>query len=445
MAGGETDISYRSDTVVSDLLSEIITQGVSYGRGDGMRGRRVLVEFVSANPNGPLTIGHGRGGALGDALAGAARFAGADARSEFYVNDATNSRQMTRFAQAVNARLSAKSDSGYLDDGGYPEEYVARVAEAVASRLAQSAGAQDLRATLMASAAFVREEQEAVLRQFGLHFDNWFSEADLHGKGVVAHTVRRLRDSGFAFEQGGALWLRSTAFGDEDDRTLVRADGTPTYLAGDLAYHADKFTRGYDILIDVWSADHAGYVGRTRAGLAALGYDPTRLKVVLHGSVRFIRDGAEVRGDLSGAGGVSLEDALEDIPASTVRLMFLRAPAEAPIDLDANLARRADRSNPAWRIQEALRLCAKAKIAEGTGASSDTITDSLAVFPELVRRAAESLWPHHITDWALDLSDRILILAATGGLSSKSAHAAQIALTNALDLLGVSRENDTDV
>ena len=428
---------------MNDLFNEIITRGAEYGRGDGMRGRRVLVEFVSANPNGPLTIGHGRGGALGAALAGAAAFAGADVTREFYVNDASNSRQMARFAQAVRARLSVAKEggAGRLDDGGYPEENVTRIADALSLKFAGKI--PDLKTVQAAAAALVRGEQEDTLRKFGLTFDNWFSEADLHAKGTVAQTVRRLRDSGFAFEQGGALWLRSTAFGDDDDRTLVRADGTPTYLAGDLAYHADKFARGYDLLIDVWSADHAGYVERTRAGLAALGYDPARLRIVLHGPVRFLRDGTEVRGGQFG-GAVTLEDALEEIPASAARLMLLRVPAEVPLDLDGDLAERTDRANPAWRVREALNLVVSVAL-RATETTPPSIAEGLAAFPDVVRRAAESLWPHHVMDWTLDFADRILSAAATGGLSGPAAHASRIALTNALDLLGISRENDADV
>ena len=440
--------------IVEELLNDILAQGKNYGRGAALKGRRALTEFVSANPNGPLTIGHGRGGALGDALAGLLLFAGAQTDREFYVNDATNSRQMTRFAQATLARLIAApgETAARLDDGGYPEEYVSRVASALAPRFAGTT--PTLRQALEQATQFVRSEQEATLAKFGLRFDHWFSEAELHAKGAVAQTVRRLRDSGFAYEQGGALWLRSTAFGDEDDRTLVRADGTPTYLAGDLAYHADKFARGYDLLVDIWSADHAGYIERTRAGLAALGYDPSRLRIILHGRVRFLQDGTEVRGGPFGqpGGAVTLEDVLEQVPANATRFLLLRVPAEVSLDLDGDLALRTDRANPLWRVNEARRLCREAaqkggaeKADKSVSEAETSLLETLTAFPDVARRAAEELWAHHITDWAIGLSDKILINAARNELPSRLAQASAIALENSLDLLGIFRKNSGDV
>ena len=435
---------------MTDALNTILAQGKQYGRGAALTGRRALVEFVSANPNGPLTIGHGRGAALGDALTALLAFAGAKAEREFYVNDATNSRQMTRFAQAVRSRLvaSARGQSVRRDDYGYPEEYVAPIVATLAPEF--SGREPTLPQVLEAATRRVRGEQEATLTRFGVRFDHWFSEAELHARGTVAQTVQRLRVSGYAYDQGGAIWLRSTAFGDEADRTLVRTDGTPTYLAGDLAYHADKFARGYDLLVDIWSADHAGYVERTRAGLSALGYDASRLRIILHGPVRFLKDGTEVRGGQIG-GAVTLEDVLEEMPADAARLSLLRVPAEIPLDLDGDLAARQDRANPLWRLQEAQRLCLRAEETEKTGdlvrmvEAENALTESLRAFPGVAQRAAEELWAHHITDWALSLSDKILTNAARGELSPAVAQASRYALENSLDLLGILRENTADV
>jgi arginyl-tRNA synthetase len=431
------------------VLRAIVEAGLAYGRSDKGRGQRVLLEFVSANPNGPVTAERGRGGVLGDTLAALLDFTGYAPTREFYVNDATNSRQMRQFARVVWANYrrllgeeAGSADGALANDGGYPDEFVERVArELVGSegdRLNAPSVDESLARVQEAAARLMRREQEETLASLGVRFDSWFSESNLHAHGAVGRVLARLRDAGHAYEQGSALWLRSTHFGDEADRTLVRADGTPTYLAGDLAYHAHKFERGYDILIDIWSDDHAGYVERTRAGLAALGYDPARLHILLHGPVRLLKDGTEVKGRFGGV--LTLAELVAEIPRDTARLLLLRGPVDAPLDLDADAASRRDRTNPVAYLGEALRLCdANLPVgdADFTGSYS-MLAEHLGTFPEAVHGAAATRAPGRLLAYALSLADRWIPLARAGGVPALLAQATAVVLTSTLGILGVA-------
>lgn len=334
-------------------------------------GERVLLEFVSANPHNPLSAAHGRGGVIGDSLAALLSHTGNTVTREFYVNDATNSRQMRLFGRAVVGAWRRETGN---------DDYAARVARElkVTRAFAYLSALPPSEAETKAgdiAAKHIRTDQEIDLDRLGVRFDQFFFEGSLHTRGVVQTTLNRLRDAGHAYEKNAALWLRSTAFGDEADRVLLREDGTPTYLAGDLAYHADKFERGFDRLIDVWDTDHAGYIERTRAGLAALGYDPARLHVVLHGPVRVLKDGTELKAGQT----VTLEELLNEAPRDTLRLLLLLASPSASVDIDVDRARRQDSANPLWLIQ---RTCEHAeKEAQST---SVAVTDNAAPAFEVV-------------------------------------------------------------
>jgi arginyl-tRNA synthetase len=448
MVSSLTTTSNLNAAAAAGVLRAIAEGGPGYGRSDGESKGRVLLEFVSANPNGPVTAAHGRGGVLGDTLAALLGFTGSKTTREFYVNDATNSRQMRQFARAVQAHYrrllgddAALADAARADDGGYPDEFVERVARELLAKEGDrlNAPSADWSLALVQEAAtrLMRTEQEETLAALGVRFDAWFSENALLAHGAVERVLARLRDAGHAYEQGGALWLRSTPFGDEADRTLVRADGTPTYLAGDLAYHADKFERGYDTLVDIWSADHAGYVDRTRAGLAALGYDPGRLHILLHGPVRLLKDGTEIKGRFGGV--PTLAEILEETRPDVARLLLLGGPAEAPLDLDADAAMHSDRTNPVAYLREALRRCQEPQPTDGavefTGEEAALI-ETLADFPEEVRRAADKLAPDQLLLYALSLADRWVRLS--GSPPALLARATAVVLTNTLGILGVA-------
>lgn len=422
---------------------DAMAQGADFGRGQGHAGSKVLIEFVSANPNSPLTLGHGRGGVLGDAIANLLAFDGADVTREFYVNDANASGQMRRFVQAVLARYRALVGAPRLSGSdGELGDYPAPFADRLARWVAETAGnryaglAPDLAVRLLTPAITfqVHGEQALTLGRLGIGFDHWFNESDLHARGAVRQSLARMKADDLAYNQAGALWLRSTRFGDESDHVLVRAGGQRTYLAGDLAYHADKFERGYTDLVDVWGSEHAGYTRRTHAGIAALGYDPDKLSIVLHGPVRLIKDGLEVKGGSLGgyADTLTLSELLDDLDADAARFFLLLAPANRPADLDADIARRQDARNPLWRIRQVLKTGSPGAVQTTSANRADELSALVARFPAIVGEAARDLAPDHIARFAVALAD------AAG--PDAAAPAVRVALRNALRLLGIAPE-----
>jgi arginyl-tRNA synthetase len=446
---------------VITTLQQIVTQGATYGHVTPESAKRVLVEYVSADPNGPLTVGHARGGVVGDSLAALLTFAGHTVTREFYVNDATNSRQIERFAQALLHRYRLLLFEAGSFDGDvaprtlsdYPEAYVTDIARKIIEQEGDrflSLPEPDVLLHLQQSATrLIRVEQEDTLNILGLRFDNWFSETELHRHGAVQAILQRLKDAGYTYEQSSAVWLRSTAFGDASDRTLVRPDGTPTYLAGDLAYHADKFERGYEWLIDIWNESHATYIERTRAGLTALGYDANRLSFVLVGQVHLLKNGTEVRGTrMSGPDGTAtLAEALPDIPAETMRLLLLKQETNHSLDMDADVVQRRDRTNPTAYLQDTLHRC-RAFASEGSSVSSAgengvkeypaPLVEELVGFSVAVRQSAEHLAPDWLLGYALNLATHWHSVANQGVMLPLLAQATEVVLTNTLDILGVS-------
>lgn len=452
-----TTTQWTSVTAVS-LLRSLIESGSRFGHHSSSVAKHILIESVSADPNGPITLNHARNGVIGDTLASLFTFAGHSVTREFYVNDATSSRQIQRFARAVLHRyrtllIESGAEVGLassLEISDYPEEYVTDIArgliERVGDRFLTMPEAEAISAAQRETASLIRAEQEKILAALGCRFDNWFPESGLHQRGAVTRILDRLRDGGHTYEQAGALWLRTTAFGDESDRTLVRPDGTPTYLAGDLTYHADKFERGYDQLIDIWNSDHATYIDRTRAGLAALGYDPTRLTIVLHAPVRLLKDGTEVRGTpLSGPdGGITLSETLLEIPADLMRLLLLHRPAEKLLDLDADLVFRSDRSNAVVYLRSALQSCHAEQTGTELKEEVAPLIECLMSFPDEVLAATTSHAPDRILEYGLGIADRWNSFRERGSAFPLLAEATATVLTNTLDILGVSQTGMTE-
>jgi arginyl-tRNA synthetase len=428
-------------------LRAALDAGESFGRSETGAGKRVLVEFVSANPNGPITVAHARGGAIGDALAALFENAGWAAEREFYLNDATNSKQMRVFARSVYAhyrRLLGHDEP--IPEDGYPGEFVAEIAQAfhdeeAEEELAGLTPEQAVAALQEFALDRVLEEQRAALDALGIGRLNWFSEESLRESGAVAATLDALKSAGHAYEENGALWLRSTSFGDAADRALVRADGTPTYLAGDLAYHRDKFERGYDLAVDVWGADHSGYVERTQAGLAALGYDPARLHVALFQPVRLLKDGAEVKSGRLAGGTVTLAELIEEVGRDAARLFLLLRPADAPLDLDIDLARRQDRSNPLFLVRSALER--SAGVATGDVPSTVAPDEAALVakvdaLPSEAAGAAAAFAPDRVARYAVDLAALLHAhLDRPAAPNSAVVAAGRRALERAVALLGL--------
>ena len=477
-------------SALGEALARIVREDAGWGRSDAGAGRRVLFEFVSANPNAPLSVSHGRGGALGDALAALFESCGHAVRREFYVNDVAGARPLRAFAHAVHVRYQrlalgyelqpepkedAADDSG--DDGGEGGEYVADIARAIldqdGDRYARLPEADALETIELRAAGMMAARQRATLEAFGVRFDAWYPESTLHQAGAVAELLDALRAAGHVKEDiNGALWLRSTAFGDEQDRVLVRTDGATTYLATDLAYHQNKFARGFDQLVNVWQADHAGYVARTWAGLRALGHDPERLRVVVYQPVRLLKDGQEARASWSASRFAPLDELLDEVGRDAARLFFLLRSSDTPLDFDVDRARRQDAHNPLYSIQSAhvrccrlLAQCRDLGLSDPAGLSADlsrlthpdeaTLIKKLAELPEAVCEAARACAPYHFVAYIQDLAARFhayyqagrrdatrrIVLARDPALS----HArltlvlgVRIVLRNALTLLGIS-------
>jgi arginyl-tRNA synthetase len=408
------------------VVREIHEAGDAYGRSDIGRGESVQVEFVSANPTGPLSVPHGRGGAIGDVLASLLEWAGYRVSREFYINDAGG--QMERFGRSVEARyLQLLGQDRAVPEDGYHGDYVrdlaARIRERHGDTLADLPEPERLaRLTELGREEMLRE-QKATLERFGVRFDVWYSESELHRSGSVGAVIELLRQRGHTYEAEGALWLRSTAFGDDKDRPLLRSNGQPTYIAADLAYHLDKHRRGFQRLIDIWGPDHHGYIARTKAGMQALGYRAEQLEVLIYQYVRLylggeLRVGSKRAGDI-----IPLDEVIDEVGKDAARFFYLMRGATSALDFDLDLAKRRAPENPVYYVQYAhARTCSILREAEERGVSvknpietdlSALTHDSeldlirkLADFPEQVREAAASREPHRLAFYAQELAAR---------------------------------------
>ncbi|MDR2612248.1 MAG: arginine--tRNA ligase [Deltaproteobacteria bacterium] len=396
-------------------LAGIIAKGPDYGRGEPT-GRRVLLEFVSSNPTGPLHVGHGRGAAWGDAMAGILAFLGDTVTREYYVNDAGN--QIRTLGLSVLARL--RDPSAEPPEGLYRGEYILDVADELGKRHPPEWFArpeEELLPDLSAeAAAIILHGMKADLERFGVRFDVWFSEKSLYESGEVARTVGILRDAGWAYEKDGALFFRSTAFGDDKDRVLVKSGGDLTYFASDAAYHANKFSRGFDLAVDLLGADHGGYLARMAAVTRALGYDGERLKIVLYQLVRLSRAGVAVKMSTRAGEFVELRTVLDEVSADAARFMYLTQSHDSALEFDLEVATARSSENPVYYVQY---LCARVfqvlnkarPVLERAGAPDLSLLKEpeelgliiqLAAFPEAVRASGRNLAPHLMTVWLTD-------------------------------------------
>lgn len=422
------------------VLREVRSQGSDFGRVDIGHGARVQVEFVSANPVGPMHVGHGRWAALGDSMARVLEHAGYRAQREFYINDAGV--QMDTFAKSVAARYLelCGREVAFGEDwyrGAYITEIAREILEAEGERWADAEPAE--RESHFKETAYVQvlEHLKHVLHGMGVDFDVWFSERTLHtaaeqgGSSEVELTIEALRDAGHIYEKDGATWFASTPFGDDKDRVLKKADGSYTYFAADIAYHKDKFDRGFDRVIDIWGADHHGYVKRMEAAVAALGH-PGKLDVVIGQLVNLFRDGEVVRMSKRTGEMVTFEDLLDEVGPDAARYFFLRRSTDQPLDFDIGLAKERSNENPVFYVQYAhARICSILRKAAGADTADESVdidatvagliddeaplamlaSDAelalmrkLAEFTEVVEMAAEQLAPFKLTRYAEDLA-----------------------------------------
>lgn len=415
-------------TVKRDLwlkvLSEIDAQGEHYGRSDIGQGRRVLVEFVSANPTGPLHVGHGRGAAVGHALSGLLRAAGYDVVTEYYINDA--GRQMKLLGASVHARyLEQHGRVAVFPEDGYRGDYIEQVATRLGKRLGSSlltlsAEQAETRCREFAGESLLQLIQEDLAR-FGVTFDSWFSEASLVNTGVVDRVLDELRAKGLLFEEDGALWFRSSALGDDKDRVVRKQEGDWTYLASDIAYHRDKLMRGYDLLVDVWGADHHGYIGRMEAAVQAYGHPKERLRVVLVQMVNLLRGGKKVEMSKRAGEFITMREVMDEVGVDAAKFFFLMRRSDSHLDFDLDLAKQQSAENPVYYVQYAhARLSSLFRVAEERGIPVpkphetilDVLTDpdelrlirKLSAYPSVVQGSATALEPHRMTFYLQELA-----------------------------------------
>jgi arginyl-tRNA synthetase len=408
-------VNFRlAPTWLHDVLTDVVTAGVDgYARLDLGAGRRVNVEFVSANPNGPLHAGHGRGAAFGDSLARILQRTGHDVTRECYLND--RGVQMRLYAESLLARKRGEP----VPEDGYAGEYVTDWASEMPAEVAD-AGVDAVREWGFERAV---ADQREVLDAFHVHFDVWSSELALVESGAMDEALRDLRDRGHAYDGDGATWLRSTDFGDDKDRPLVKSDGEPTYLLPDIAYHREKLARGFDLLIDVWGADHHGYTTRMKGAIQALGHDPAVLEVPIVQIVRLERDGKEVRLSKRAGDIVELRDLIDHVGADVARLTYLLQSIESQQTIDLALVTSRSNDNPVFYVQYAhARIHSIMVKAAEAGVARVGLQDvdlgllrherevellrTLSELPDLLAIAAKERAPHKVTNWVRELADR---------------------------------------
>ncbi len=446
----------------------ILAEGPAYGRSAAEAPMRVNIEFVSANPTGPLHVGHGRGAALGDGIAALYEWAGHTVTREFYINDAGV--QIDKLAQSLWARVQEEAgNAAAVPEGGYFGEYLRENAREVLAREGPAFAAlspeEGIRRCRALALEIQREEQDRDLRDFGVRFDVMTSEQAVYDSGKVSRALALLAECGMTYESEGALWLRTTRFGDDKDRVLRKGDGTYTYLVPDIAYHIDKRERGFDRAIDVWGADHHGYIPRMRAVLEALGYPPGFFEVALVQLVKVERSGEEVKMSKRSGQFVTLRELYEEVGVDAARYYFLRTKGETPMVFDIDLALKQTDENPIFYVQMAhARLSGIFRVA---GREAESVTGDLDVaslpapqdtdllkklelLPETVEKAAREHEPHRVTVYLHELATAVhswyhhtrAVGAPEGPATEQArlllARAARTTLANALTLLGIS-------
>ena len=439
-------------------LPDIVEAGESFGRSDAGGGEQVVVEFVSANPTGPLHVGHGRQAALGDAIATLLDWTGWKVSREFYYNDA--GAQIANLARSVQARLAeARGEKAEIPEGGYHGEYIREIAASY------SGNPNDLQAVAAHAVRELRKEQDRDLAAFGVQFDTYYLESSLYEDGRVDQTVERLAGAGRAYEHEGALWLRTTGFGDDKDRVMRKSDGTYTYFVPDVAYHVTKWERGFHRAINVQGSDHHSTVTRVRAGLQALdmGIPENYPEYVLHQMVTVMRGGEEVKISKRAGDYVTVRDLIDEVGRDAVRYFFLMRKGESQLEFDVDLARKQSEENPVYYIQMAhARMCGIFRVGGAEAVVDHRVADlsvleeseerelvkALSDFPDLVAGAATALEPHRIANYLLETArlahtwyHKHHVLGEPEPVRSARlvlVRAAQVVLANGLGILGIT-------
>lgn len=452
---------YLAPTWLHDVLRTVVDAGERFGTSDALADQRINLEFVSANPTGPLHAGGGRWVAVGDAIANLLGAQGAHVHREYYVNDTGN--QLATFRDSLYARYLGEAPP----EDGYQGQYLVDLAGDLHAELGDDVAPDD---ACEWGVGRIVEGLKADLTRIGVRFDTWFSERTLHERDEVADVLRALDEKGVVYEKDGARWLRSTDFGDSRDRVLVKSDGSTTYLCNDLAYHRDKLARGSSHLIDIWGADHHGQVKSTQAGMQALGFGPPAEPEVLLGQlVKLVRDGAEVRISKRTGNMVTLADILDEVDPDVARMTFLLQSIDSPQTFDLDIVTSQSMENPVYYVQYAhARVASIARRAAEAGVPrlplesvdltpltherEGELLRALALYPDVVADAADTRAPQKVSTWVRDFARSFhgfyrdcRVITDDAELTQARlwlAEACRIGLANALGLLGVSAPDE---
>ncbi|MCB2180572.1 MAG: arginine--tRNA ligase [Desulfobulbaceae bacterium] len=404
---------FINDAVWQSVIPVVCDVNENYGRAADSNGKRVLVEFVSANPTGPLSVGHGRQAVLGDCIARLLEAGGYEVEREYYYNDA--GRQMRVLGESTRARyLELLGLPHAFPEDGYQGEYIRDIAQGLIDSAGDSLkDEEDFIPFKEAAEKAIFEDIDQTLKRFDITFDNYYNEHSLYENGLVDDVVANLREKGLVYDQEGAVWFKTTEFGHDKDRVIIKSTGEPTYRLPDIAYHREKFRRGYDWMVNVFGADHIATVPDVLAGVRALGYDDSKITVVLHQFVTLMRDGQQVKMSTRKANFVTVDELLDEVGVDAARFFFLMRKADSQLEFDLNLATEESKENPVYYVQYGhARLASIGRNATEKGVAKGELDPSLlsllvepeekailkamAAYPDLVLDAAEALAPHKI-------------------------------------------------
>ena len=413
---------YLNPDWVYDMLARIVEAGENYGNLPKASDEKIQLEYVSANPTGPLHVGHGRGAAVGSALGNLLKAAGYDVEQEYYINDAGN--QMNNLARSVNARyLELLGKEIEFPEDGYHGHDIIDTAQRIINKYGDRFLQMEEAERLEEFKTIAYQEKLAALKEdlerFNVRFDVWFSEKTLHEANKIKEACDRLLEKGYMYEQDGALWLKSTAFGDDKDRVVIRDNGVPTYFAADIAYHANKFGRGFDRVINLWGADHHGYIARMKAAMQCMGYQPEQLEILILQMVRLLRDGQEVKMSKRTGQSVTLNELIDEVGTDAARFFFVMRSIDSQLDFDLDLAKKKSNDNPVFYVQYAhARICsimrqvAEAGIKVQGKGDYKLLTEPVEVdlikklgeYPEMLATAARERAVQQVAHYVYDLA-----------------------------------------
>jgi len=416
-----------SKSYLFPIIEQVYRQGEDYGRTDKGTGQKIQMEFVSANPTGSLHLGHARGAAVGDALCNVLDFAGYKVTREYYINDAGN--QVVNLCKSIEARYLQElgQDAEMPEDGYYGEDIKGFAKELVAEQGDALMSMSPEERTQFLRKYGLNKELDKIKRDLGrfrVSFDEWFSETSLYADGQVEAALNELRSKGMTYEQEGATWLKTTPYGDDKDRVLVKNDGTYTYLTPDIAYHRNKYDRGYDRMINIWGADHHGYIPRVKAAMQALGKDPEKLTVLIAQMVSLFQDGEKVKMSKRTGKAVTMVDLMDEVGVDAIRYFFTMRSMDSHLDFDMDLAISTSNENPVYYVQYAhARICSIFRQAEEQGISLPTpdsvnlnkltseheydLLRKIGELPEEIGIAADNFAPHRLVRYVYELAAQL--------------------------------------